>query len=232
MFAATPCSDTKECRCCHESLALERFTRLSSSPDGLSYYCRACVSAKNRAYREANAEKLKAQQLEYRKANREQLAERAREYRRENPEKVRATEDGRRERRKAYKREYQERYRQENPEKVTAAIAAWRASNPAQVRTTNQTSRARARGALLDGVPVTLASVEGRWSMWGNRCWVCRGAADSTDHVKPLAAGGPHIPANLRPICRSCNSTKNAQWPYTPPVETSSAHQLNTQKAI
>lgn len=30
---------------------------------------------------------------------------------------------------------------------------------------------------------------------------------------KPLAKGGLHCLANLRPACRACNAQKNARWP-------------------
>lgn len=45
-------------------------------------------------------------------------------------------------------------------------------------------------------------------------CWVCGGPKDQVDHVKPLAAGGAHLLANLRPICAPCNRRKSAQWPW------------------
>lgn len=45
---------------------------------------------------------------------------------------------------------------------------------------------------------------------WGDRCWMCHEPWNSLDHVKPLAAGGPHCLANLRPACMRCNRRKNA----------------------
>lgn len=47
---------------------------------------------------------------------------------------------------------------------------------------------------------------------WGGKCWMCGSPATSIDHIKPLIAGGPHILANLRPACRSCNSSKGGRW--------------------
>jgi 5-methylcytosine-specific restriction endonuclease McrA len=44
-------------------------------------------------------------------------------------------------------------------------------------------------------------------------CWLCGGPREQVDHVKPIAAGGSHILANLRPICGSCNQKKWATWP-------------------
>jgi len=51
----------------------------------------------------------------------------------------------------------------------------------------------------------------GRWEMWGNRCYLCGAPAKVTDHVIPLSKGGSHWPANLRPICQSCNAAKGAK---------------------
>jgi 5-methylcytosine-specific restriction endonuclease McrA len=50
--------------------------------------------------------------------------------------------------------------------------------------------------------------------MWGGRCWKC-GIADATeeDHVKPISKAGWHCLANLRPVCHSCNASKQGRWP-------------------
>lgn len=50
-----------------------------------------------------------------------------------------------------------------------------------------------------------------RGPYWGNRCWMCGGPYEEADHVIPLALGGPHCLANLRPACKSCNSAKGAK---------------------
>ena len=60
--------------------------------------------------------------------------------------------------------------------------------------------------------PVTPDAVWARWEMWGNKCWVCGGVATATDHVKPIFASGLNVPANLRPICKLCNSRKGHKW--------------------
>lgn len=48
-----------------------------------------------------------------------------------------------------------------------------------------------------------------RWEYFGGLCYICRNTAGAMDHVKALARGGSLWPANLRPICKSCNSWKN-----------------------
>jgi 5-methylcytosine-specific restriction endonuclease McrA len=57
------------------------------------------------------------------------------------------------------------------------------------------------------------AKVRARWAMYGGKCWLCGVDAEATDHVKPRAKGGPDLAANLRPICKTCNSRKKDKWP-------------------
>lgn len=80
----------------------------------------------------------------------------------------------------------------------------------------NLAKAARRAQRLSTALPFTAEQLQQRLSMYGGRCWICGGPGSDADHVKPLSKGGPHILANLRPACRSCNSRKNAQWPYTP----------------
>ena len=53
-----------------------------------------------------------------------------------------------------------------------------------------------------------------RRDYYGGRCYICGAPAEAMDHVIPLARGGSNWPANLRPICGSCNSMKGAKWPF------------------
>ena len=63
--------------------------------------------------------------------------------------------------------------------------------------------------------------LEQRLSMFP-ACWLCGGDFDGgrhADHVKPLARGGWDCLSNLRAACRSCNSRKNALWPFSAVAE-------------
>lgn len=131
-------------------------------------------------------------------------------------------------------REAARRRRQAAPEWYRAAgrarMAAWRARNPEvsrqrtreSVRRWKAANRDRAnqyerrRHAIKKGAPTIGFGVDelaAKLAYWGWRCWMCGDPADTLDHVKPLAAGGPHCLSNLRPACRSCNSSKGARWP-------------------
>lgn len=83
---------------------------------------------------------------------------------------------------------------------------AWRDRNPDRYR------QYRARRRAAPG-SCNKTQFNARWEYYGGLCWVCRRVATAMDHVKPLAKGGTHWPANLRPICQPCNSRKGAKWP-------------------
>lgn len=72
--------------------------------------------------------------------------------------------------------------------------------------------RRRSREAVVAMVPFTPEQLGQRLSMFPG-CWMCGGPADQVDHVKPVSKGGGHMLANLRPACRSCNSSKKDRWP-------------------
>ena len=105
----------------------------------------------------------------------------------------RSTPEGR-----AKEREQWRRYYEENR---AAMIAAAHVKN------------ARRKGAPT--VPFTADQLEDRLSMFSG-CWMCGDDVSNglhVDHVKPLARGGWHCLANLRPACPSCNISKGAKWP-------------------
>lgn len=68
--------------------------------------------------------------------------------------------------------------------------------------------RARKRGAA--GI-ATAKKVQWRIEMWGGLCYLCGSPYEALDHVIPLALGGTNWPANLRPICNSCNAEKGGK---------------------
>jgi 5-methylcytosine-specific restriction endonuclease McrA len=104
-----------------------------------------------------------------------------------------------------------QRWRQENRERWLEASRRWSKDNPERHAQHRRTRRALLAAAKI--VPFTVEQLDAKMAYWGHRCWVCRGKFQAVDHVKPLAAGGGHLLANLRPICQSCNSKKRATWP-------------------
>lgn len=55
----------------------------------------------------------------------------------------------------------------------------------------------------------TLTQLESKLEYYGYKCYLCGSEYEQVDHVIPVSRGGSNLPANLRPICRSCNSWKN-----------------------
>ena len=100
-----------------------------------------------------------------------------------------------------------------------AKALAWYYANPERAREREAATAAedaRRRRAKLRSVTVvdfTGEQLLARLSMFSG-CWICGGAADCVDHVKPLAKGGAHMLSNLRPACRACNGGKAARWPF------------------
>lgn len=71
--------------------------------------------------------------------------------------------------------------------------------------------QAKPGGIVVEFTPTQKAA---RFALWNGRCWMC-GIAGATeeDHVKPISKGGSHCLANLRPICKHCNTSKGGRWP-------------------
>ncbi|MFF5589688.1 HNH endonuclease [Streptomyces hygroscopicus] len=92
---------------------------------------------------------------------------------------------------------------------MAAASRAWYQANRLQALAAAHNARAHAAGA---SGTVTAGQLLARLTYYGHRCYLCGATPNGFDHVKPLSAGGPHIPANLRPVCGSCNSRKGDTW--------------------
>jgi 5-methylcytosine-specific restriction endonuclease McrA len=112
--------------------------------------------------------------------------------------------------RKAY---CKERY-QAKKEYINAQNRAYSLAHPEVNRAKQHRRKARKQKASI--VSFTHDQLLQKLAFWGHRCWICGGEAGTIDHVKPLNKGGPHILANLRPACKSCNSSKCDTWPLPP----------------
>lgn len=89
-------------------------------------------------------------------------------------------------------------------------VPSWRSKNPELHAAKERKRQARLRAAT----PFLILSevVEARLAVFGGACWICGGEADTVDHVKPISVGGLNVPANMRPACRACNSSKRDTW--------------------
>lgn len=105
-----------------------------------------------------------------------------------------------------------------DPERGRSYRARYR-SRPEYAELNREMSRRhRALKRAVTVAPFTRDQLAARMAYCGNRCWICAGPFEQVDHVKPLAKGGPHMLANLRPICAPCNNRKRATWPLSQEV--------------
>jgi len=162
-------------------------------------YCAACGTSQAASLRTRtkHAEAIKERKRAYVEANKKAVATQQKRWRDNNPE--RAKEGQRR------------RYLANRQVRIDRA-KAWNKAHPENKVHREARRRARKRNAM--SIPFTQSELGERLSMFAG-CWICGGSQQAIDHVKPLAKGGAHILANLRPICQSCNSSKGARWPLS-----------------
>lgn len=191
--------------CCSDECKAER-KRQQGREKCARYRERHPERVRERAARDRakNRERNRKRSLEDYYANKEKYLALQREWRRQNPEAARE----RSRRSKERNPETAIRYRRENAERLAATHAAWRARNRELWN-----SYSRIRRAKLADAKIPQDVLDARIDYWGRKCWICGGEYVALDHVKPIRAGGPHIPANIRPICKSCNSRKSSRWP-------------------
>ncbi|HAM40542.1 MAG TPA: hypothetical protein DCP69_04205 [Candidatus Omnitrophica bacterium] len=197
---------SNRCTKCGETKPVSEFYRHISHKNGLSNQCKICVRSEQRTYYAGHKEAV----AEYGRSRREDAT-----YRQS---------------RRTYMSTYGPAYYERHKDRIREEHHSWQASHRESVAERNRIARRTERGRALGiacwhrykgrkegalGYDYTTAEmIAARCEMWGGRCYVCGGPMQAIDHVKPISKGGAHLPCNLRPICKSCNSSKNARWPY------------------
>lgn len=209
-------TQSKACPKCGETKTGTDFHKDKRRKDGLASWCKECAKANSKRWRDDNVAEIERKRRAKYAAAPEAVRERARDWAARNRTSTLASK-------RAYYEAHRDRLKQAtktraalDPAKHAAGIAAAKAKKPDHYRAlaAKNTSRRRARQATAASVPFTAPQLLQRMAYFGDRCWICRGPRQAVDHVKPIAAGGPHMLANLRPICTPCNSRKAGRWPY------------------
>lgn len=173
--------------------------------------CFDCRRAENANWRQENAEYVREKQREWRLSNQEWL----KAYREENLERIQETARLRVERNPRKYADYRQQWREANLERDRENARRWRAAHRSEL-----VARAMERYWATRSPAEMADLVVERVAYYGGKCWICKTADyEHIDHVKPLAKGGPHIPANLRPACARCNQSKRDKWPFSPARE-------------
>ena len=151
----------KVCTKCGSSLPFDNFNKDKSNPDGLSYWCRACVKEKYQRWYARN----------------------------KNQERARSKTQ-----------------RSQNPDKHLEYVKRWQARNPDKVKLQRHKRRVRSKATPGHCSPEQWRS---RLAYYGYKCLYCSDRNNlHIDHRVPLSRGGTNWPANLAPVCASCNRRK------------------------
>lgn len=224
---------SKICATCGIDKNLEEFRQHAGGKYGRYAHCKECVNAASRALTAAKLALQPVPQPGYKfcgKCGRELPFPQAfikRGYRciecQAAYDHARITPEYRKQRqareRKPKRVEYKHKYYQENKERQNVTNRAWRKANPDKRIGQGHRRRARQNNAIAD--PVDYKAI---LEQYGYYCYICDKPIDPAakvrspesltfDHIKPLAGKGErkghHIPENIRPAHKCCNSRKH-----------------------
>jgi 5-methylcytosine-specific restriction endonuclease McrA len=107
------------------------------------------------------------------------------------------------------RRSYSLARRNANVEDYRAAFRAWYHTNPARNRALSLAYHQRSKNAPGTA---TAEQIKARIDFYGGCCAYCGAAPwQELDHAIPLSRGGTNWPANIRPACEFCNTSKGAK---------------------
>lgn len=210
----------KRCTKCGVWKPTTEFHKNKSRKDGLCNICKPCNSARVTEWQRNNRDKAEAKRRRYIERNRERVNERTVDYQRRNADMVREWRkrgwERRRERvnftrrkrptdwRPMSKSEIGRRYYERHKDAIKERSKYWNISRAAR-----RAAKFKRRGLEANAAGrATAEQIQARIDYYGGRCWLCGKEHEEVDHVIALNRGGSNWPANLRPICKSCNSAK------------------------
>lgn len=186
---------------------------------------------KHKEYRKRSWQKTKDSEAykKYLEENREKILARHRRYNEEHREEKREWYYDNHEERLEYCRQYrttetyavsQHKYQQkpssikmhQERSKTPAALLRKRMYYITPRGKAIVIANTRKRRARLKNLPgwnyTTPQHIQDRVEMFGGLCYICQKPYEAIDHVIAVNNHGTHFPSNLRPACKSCNSSK------------------------
>ena len=159
--------------------------------------CKHCKKVSGtKAWREANADYVRATGLAWRRANKEQHYASSKAWYEANRDHALAV---------------RKTWRTANPERHAELGKAWRAANPDETHAHSRARQTRKAKLFIEDV---LKSVV--FKRDNGLCHLCLKKASNDwqlDHVISLNDGGPHCYANTAVACKSCNLSKHdSSW--------------------
>ena len=197
----------KRCSRCKETKFFDMFSRNKNKKDGYHNQCKAC----NKAYREANKEKISERRKDYFKAYREVNKEKIKAYYEDNKEKVLEQQKAYYEDNKEKILEYKKAYREDNKEKISERRKDYYGANKDKTAEINSRYRARKIRAIpkfLRNCEVEKKRLQDTFKL-RDLITQATGIQHHVDHMWPLSKGGPHWSGNLQIITATENLSKN-----------------------
>jgi len=187
-------NELKQCSMCKEHKTLDLFNNRKSTKDGKRSNCKSCQAANNRAYREANPEKVAAKNRAYREANPEKVAAKNRAWAKANPEKVKAKSRA---------------YHEANPEKVKANNRAWYEANREKAMLHGAKTRAKKLNLAFD-LSLDDIQIPERCPILGIKLERGNGAAnrDSSPSLDKIYPDKGYVKGNVQVISDLANRMK------------------------
>ena len=200
----------KKCNHCNITKSINDFPKKTSSPDGHYTFCRQCKAIKDKAYREANKQKLKVKAKEYAYRNSEGIALKNKlKYHSASPEEV--------EIRKEKKRVYNLNAPASVKERKRSYDRDYFASEAGKLVTTRSIHKRRAQKLSSSDESITNKALQALKMSQNFECAYCSKLLDFSipfsvhlDHVIPLSKGGKHTLNNVVCSCASCNLKKSS----------------------
>ncbi len=217
---------TKRCSACGETKAVSEFHKCKGHSDGRHSYCKECVKAKHKKWREDNHARAVEASCEWQRQNKEKHNEHGIAYRKTKKGRDAAaralekqkTPEGHAKRR-AWKRTPRGKAARRRWEQSEKARAYQRAYRQAYAQTPEGKASAARRNAKrrqrVSAAPATLTAVEWQDLLdeQNHACAYCGRpfsveSKPTRDHIVPVSRGGGLTKENIVPACLVCNSVK------------------------